>query len=129
MRCLVDKAQLHGIAVVKADERGSSSTCPACRRRVPKPKGRGFACPHCGYRGHRDLVGAHNIARAAGGDHVPLPVHVEHRRAGRVPARRDRRRHRWDAQRSSPALPGLGPSSAGVARATGVGHANAANVG
>jgi IS605 OrfB family transposase len=109
MRCLVDKAELHGIAVVKIDERGSSSTCPSCGRRVPKPKGRAFACAYCRYTGHRDLVGAHNIARAAGGKHQPLPTHVEHRRAGRVPARRDRRRHRWDLQRSSPALPSPGP--------------------
>jgi putative transposase len=118
MRCLVDKAELHGIAVVRTDERGSSSTCPSCGLRTPKPKGRAFACHHCGFSGHRDLVGAHNIARAAGGTPQPLPTHVEHRRAGRVPARRDRRRHRWDLQRSSSALPGPGPpaSQAGVAR-------------
>ncbi len=131
MRCLVDKAELHGIAVVKVNERGSSSTCPACGQRTPKPKGRAFACPHCKFSGHRDLVGAHNIARAAGGTHQPLPTHVEHRRAGRVPARRDRRRHRWDFQRSSPALPSPGPTAnpAGVARLSGVDHTNVANVG
>jgi putative transposase len=131
MRCLVDKAELHGIAVVKTDERASSSTCPSCGRRTPKPKGRAFACPHCGFLGHRDLVGAHNIARAAGGTRQPLPTHREHRRAGRVPARRDRRRHRWDLQRSSPVLPRPGPpaSQAGVARPQGVDHTDAANVG
>jgi IS605 OrfB family transposase len=131
MGCLVDKAELCGIAVVRVDERGSSSTCPACCRRVPKPKGRAFACPHCSFSGHRDLVGAHNIARAAGGKDQPFPTYVEHRRAGRVPARRDRRRHHWDLQRASPALPSLGPpaSAAGVARPSGVDHTNAASVG
>jgi transposase len=48
-------------------ERGTSSTCPVCQRRVPKPPGRGFHCPHCGLKGHRDLVGAANIAAKAGG--------------------------------------------------------------
>src|SRR5579864_8380170 len=131
MACLVDKAELNGIRVLKVNERGSSSTCPACGQRTPKPKGRAFACPHCRFSGHRDLVGAHNIARAAGGMDQPLPTVVEHRRAGRVPARRDRRRHRWDTQRSSPALPSLGPPAdqAGVARPSGVDHTNVANVG
>jgi len=131
MGCLVDKAELWGITVVRADERGSSSTCPSCRQRVPKPKGRVFSCPHCEFSGHRDLVGASNIARSAGGTAQPLPTAVEHRRAARVPARRDRRRHRWDLQRSSPALPSPEPpaTQAGVARAVRVDHANAANVG
>jgi putative transposase len=131
MGCLVDKAELCGITVMKVDERGSSSTCPSCAQRVPKPSGRGFSCPHCHFSGHRDLVGAHNIARSAGGTAQPLPIDVEHRRAGRVPARRDRRRHRWDLQRSSPALPSPGPPAtlAGVARDTRVDHANMANVG
>jgi putative transposase len=74
---------------------------PACRRRVPKPKGRRFGCPHCGFHGHRDLVGAHNIAAKAGGRHTStaVAVLVEHRRAGILPARRDRRRHQYDLRR------------------------------
>src|SRR5229473_7576429 len=56
--CLSDKAELAGIKVVLVNERGTSSTCPECYTSVPKPKGRRFACPHCGHRCHRDLVGA-----------------------------------------------------------------------
>ena len=99
MGALTDKASAAGIKVVRVDERGSSSTCPECGQRVPKPAGRGFRCPHCGHLGHRDIVGARNIAARSGG-HTSTPVLVEHRRAGQVPARRDRRRHLWETRRS-----------------------------
>jgi IS605 OrfB family transposase len=36
--CLKDKAEQAGIILVLVDERGTSSTCPACHRRVPKPR-------------------------------------------------------------------------------------------
>jgi len=102
VQALRDKAELAGITVVLVDERGSSSTCPACRRRVPKPRGRNFACPHCDFAGHRDLVGAHNIAATHGGGVTSITgVLVEHRRAGTVSARRDRRRHLHDRRRGS----------------------------
>jgi putative transposase len=103
LHALQDKAELVGIVVRLVDERGTSSTCPACRQRVPKPNGRRFRCPHCGFCGHRDLVGAANIAAKAGGGptSVGLPTRVEHRRAGIVPARRDRRRHLDDQRRRS----------------------------
>jgi IS605 OrfB family transposase len=103
LQALHDKAELAGIAVRLVDERGTSSTCPSCRRRVAKPKGREFHCPHCGLHGHRDLVGAANIAAKAGGGPTStgVPALVEHRRAGRVPARRDRRRHLHDQRRRS----------------------------
>jgi putative transposase len=102
---LRDKAERAGIVVRLVDERGSSSTCPVCHRRVPKPKGRRFRCPHCQYLGHRDLVGACNIAAKAGGGYTStvVVVLVEHRRAGVVLARRDRRRHLYDRRRSCPA--------------------------
>ena len=106
-RALTDKAKRAGIRVVRVDERGTSSTCPECQRRVPSPRGRTFSCPHCGHVGHRDLVGARNIAGRAGGT-TSTPVLVTHRRAGTPPARRDRRRHLWDARRSCPA-PGRPP--------------------
>jgi putative transposase len=101
LQALHDKAEVAGIIVRLVDERGTSSTCPACRRRVPKPKGRRFRCCHCGLEGHRDLVGAANIAATAGGGctSAGVPVLVEHRRAGQVPSRRDRRRHLHDARR------------------------------
>jgi len=113
---LRDKAERAGIVVRLVDERGSSSTCPVCHRRVPKPSGRRFRCPHCGYLGHRDLVGACNIAAKAGGGDTgtAVPALVEHRRAGTVPARRDRRRHLHDQRRRSCPAPGH-PAAAAVA--------------
>ncbi|WP_433478692.1 RNA-guided endonuclease InsQ/TnpB family protein [Spirillospora sp. CA-142024] len=130
IRCLQDKAEQAGITTVLVDERGSSSTCPACRRRVPKPRGRGFCCPHCGFAGHRDLVGGANIAlRTAEGGPIPagerasFPVEITHRRAGaHLPgvssARRDPRRrpHHGDAQ-GSPGRPRPAPPEAGTSLA------------
>jgi putative transposase len=112
LRALTDKAALVGMAVVLLDERGTSSTCPECHRRVPAVRGRNFACPHCGHRGHRDVVGARNIAGRAGGT-TTAPAVVTHRRAGAPPARRDRRRQLYDLRRSGPApgRPGQGPGS------------------
>jgi IS605 OrfB family transposase len=105
LQALRDKAEQAGMVVRLVDERGTSSTCAACRRRVPKPKGREFHCPHCGFEGHRDLVGAANIAAKLGGGPTStgLSTLVEHRRAGIVPARRDRRRHLHD-RRHRPCL-------------------------
>jgi putative transposase len=101
VQALRDKAEQAGMVVRLVDERGTSSTCPACHRRVPKPSGRRFSCPHCRFQGHRDLVGAANIAATVGGGptSVGVPTLVEHRRAGIVPARRDRRRHLHDRRR------------------------------
>jgi IS605 OrfB family transposase len=101
LQALRDKAERAGIVVRLVDERGTSSTCPACHQRVPKPSGREFRCPTCMFKGHRDLVGARNIAAKTGGGptSVGLPTLVEHRRAGIVPARRDRRRHLHDQRR------------------------------
>jgi IS605 OrfB family transposase len=101
VQALRDKAERAGIQVRMVDERGSSSTCPACRQRVPKPSGRRFCCPHCSFCWHRDLVGAANIAATLGGGTISATrsALVEHRRAGIVPARRDRRRHLYDRRR------------------------------
>jgi IS605 OrfB family transposase len=108
LQALKDKAERAGIRVRLVDERGSSSTCPVCHRRVPKPKGRRFRCSQCGFQGHRDLAGAHNIAAKGGGGRTSTgpPLLVEHRRAGVVPARRDRRRHLDDRRRRSCPAPG-----------------------
>jgi IS605 OrfB family transposase len=101
LQALRDKAEQAGIMVRLVDERGTSSTCPACHKRVPKPGGRQFSCPYCSFHWHRDLVGAANIAAEAGGGPTStrMPVLVEHRRAGIPPARRDRRRHLHDQRR------------------------------
>ncbi|MGX7671522.1 zinc ribbon domain-containing protein [Plantactinospora sp. DSM 117369] len=53
IRILQDKAALAGISVDLVDERGTSSTCPACVRRIPKPSGRVLTCRYCGFSGHR----------------------------------------------------------------------------
>ena len=126
IRALSDKAEAAGIVVRLVDERGTSSTCPSCRQRVPKPAGRVFTCPHCGHTGHRDLIAAANIA-ARGGGTIPAPASagITHRRAGTHlpgvhPARRDPRRRPPSRPANGP-LAGTGPPQAapaalGVAR-------------
>jgi putative transposase len=111
---LADKAEAAGISLQLVDERGTSSTCPACRSRVPKPLGRVLACPACQFTGHRDLTAAANIAARAGGGSTPvIPAGVTHRRAGAhlpgvAPSRRDpRRRAHHRGARESPG--GIGP--------------------
>jgi putative transposase len=131
IKALADKAEVAGITVILVDERGTSSTCPRCAKRVPKPAGRVFACPHCQLTGHRDLIAAANIAARAGGGTTPatLPADVTHRRAGNhlpgvSPARRDpRRRPHHGAARGSPgrhrpAPPNPTQGRRGVARPT-----------
>jgi IS605 OrfB family transposase len=106
---LKDKAAAAGISVQLVDERGTSSTCPACATRIPKPAGRVLTCSGCQFSGHRDLSAAASIAAKLGGGTTPvIPVGVTHRRAGAhlpgvAPSRRDPRRrahHRGD--RGSP---------------------------
>ena len=120
---LRDKAGQAGITLALADERGTSSTCPACRARIPKPRGRVFCCPRCGQSGHRDLIAAANIAARAGGGITPaIPAGVTHRRAGAhlpgvSPARRDpRRRPHHGAARGSSGRHLPAPPTATVGR-------------
>ena len=131
LRALHDKAETAGIIVRLVDERGTSSTCPACGERIPKPAGRVMSCPSCGLTGHRDLLAAANIAARSGGGTTPaaLPAAVTHRRAGAhlpgvSPARRDPRRRahprsaRGSSGRHRPALPSSPKARRGVARPT-----------
>ena len=106
---LKDKAEAAGISLTLVDERGTSSTCPACQSRIPKPAGRVLACPACQFTGHRDLSAAANIAARLGGGTTPaIPAGVTHRRAGAhlpgvAPSRRDpRRRAHHRRARGSP---------------------------
>jgi putative transposase len=102
LQILQDKATLAGIRVHLVDERGTSSTCPACHQRIPKPSGRVMSCRHCQFAGHRDLAAAFTIAtRTPGGAPTTSTCLtggvVTHRRVGRhLPgvgtARRDPRR-------------------------------------
>jgi putative transposase len=104
-----DKAEAAGISLTLVDERGTSSTCPACASRIRKPAGRVLACPACQFTGHRDLSAAANIAARLGGGTTPaIPACVTHRRAGAhlpgvAPSRRDpRRRAHHRGARGSP---------------------------
>jgi len=127
---LRDKAEQAGITLTLVDERGTSSTCPTCCKRVPKPAGRVLTCPHCQFTGHRDLVAAAHIAARNGGGTTPVvPADVTHRRAGShlpgvSPARRDPRRRphhgrgRGSPGRHRPAPPNPTPGRRGVARLT-----------
>lgn len=134
-RSTIRAACVAGIIVDPVNERGTSSTCPACRRRIPKPRGRTLTCPHCQFAGHHDLVAAAIIATRTpgGGPTTPTtaivpPGVVTHRRAGRhLPgagqSRRDPRRPppvtargSIGPRRPAPARPGGGESLAHAAR-------------
>ncbi|MFW0861841.1 MAG: RNA-guided endonuclease InsQ/TnpB family protein [Dethiobacter sp.] len=56
------KAQLMGIRVEYVDPRHTSQTCPRCKE-LHKAKDRDYRCS-CGYRMHRDRLGAINILSA-----------------------------------------------------------------
>lgn len=57
------KAKLEGIKVEYVDPKYTSQTCPCCGEKH-KAKGRGYFCSDCGFKTHRDLVGAKNIINA-----------------------------------------------------------------
>ena len=57
------KAKGVGIEVDSQDEAHTSQTCPSCGQRK-KPSKRIYHCSKCGWRGHRDVVGASNILTA-----------------------------------------------------------------
>ena len=54
------KAELSGIHVRFVSEAYTSQTCPKCGNRK-KPRNRNYTCTHCGFKYHRDGVGAINI--------------------------------------------------------------------
>lgn len=56
---LENKLSRYGIELIKVSEAYSSQTCPHCNHRH-KPTGRNYEC-QCGYKQHRDVVGAMNI--------------------------------------------------------------------
>jgi putative transposase len=59
---LTYKAERQGMTVVLQEESYTSKTCPACgKRRKSSVQGRNFVCAKCGFRFHRDGVGAMNI--------------------------------------------------------------------
>lgn len=66
------KAALAGIEVVEVNPAYTSQTCPACGKKN-KAKDRTYQCT-CGYRAHRDRVGAINIMRQPVVDGNSLPA-------------------------------------------------------
>jgi putative transposase len=56
------KAARLGIEVEEVDPAYTSQECPACRARN-KASDRRYTCSACGWRGHRDAVGAISISR------------------------------------------------------------------
>ncbi len=81
---LQQKCQQAHMTSFTGSERGTSSTCPACDRRK-KPRGRIYACRHCGFVGHRDIVGSMNMHSLAFGSRISYPPSLTYRRPG--PAR------------------------------------------
>ena len=70
-RLVVYKAKAVGIKVEQIDEAYTSQTCPKCGIRK-KPTNRNYTCP-CGFKYHRDGVGAINIRQKYLG-HLGDPV-------------------------------------------------------
>jgi len=59
------KAERMGIMVEQVDPAYTSQECPASRARNTA-QDRSYVCADCGWRGHRDTVGAINISRRTG---------------------------------------------------------------
>jgi putative transposase len=59
---LTYKAERRGMSIVLQEESYTSKTCPQCGYRRKSPvQGRNFSCGKCGFKAHRDGVGAMNI--------------------------------------------------------------------
>lgn len=59
---LIQKAEEQGIKIEHVSPRFTSKRCPRCKK-INEAKGREYTCK-CGYRGHRDIVGAYNIMKS-----------------------------------------------------------------
>jgi len=57
------QAAKRGLAVVKIDPRGTSSTCPRCGSKLLFEPGRRVKCPRCGFEADRDEVAVMNLLK------------------------------------------------------------------
>ncbi len=87
---LQQKCEQVGIVCFSGSERGTSSRCPRCDGKK-KPTGRRWACRHCGFVGHRDIVGSMNMHPLAFGSRIAYPTSLTYRRPGPL---RDRRQNK-----------------------------------
>jgi transposase len=95
------------------EERGTSSSCPTCGAKAAK-KGRRLVCTilACNKAHDHDVAGAQNMVTKLG--RAPSEIaRIEHRRVG-SPARRDRRRHLFDADRGLARTRAAAPSVLGA---------------
>jgi transposase len=102
-----------GIQTAFTEERGTSSVCPTCGAKAAK-KGRRLVCTilTCNKSHHRDVAGAQNMVTKIG--RAPSEIaRREHRRVG-SPARRDHRRHLFDADRGLARTRAAAPSVRGA---------------
>ncbi len=72
MDYLTHKSKQAHMSSFTGSERGTSSRCPSCGH-THKPRNRQWTCKHCGFHGHRDLVGSVNMHRLAFGEQVEFP--------------------------------------------------------
>ena len=56
------KAKVEGIKIVFINPKNTSKTCPMCKK-INVANGRKYSCS-CGFKSHRDIVGAINISNA-----------------------------------------------------------------
>jgi putative transposase len=69
---LTHKSNAAHMSSFTGSERGTSSRCPSCGH-THKPRNRQWTCRHCGFQGHRDLVGSINMHQLAFGEQVEFP--------------------------------------------------------
>jgi putative transposase len=84
---LQQKCVQAGMTSFTGSERGTSSTCPSCGK-SKKPRGRLYVCGHCGFCGHRDIVGSMNMHPLAFGSRISYPTSLTYRRPGPARVRR-----------------------------------------
>jgi IS605 OrfB family transposase len=64
--CIVYKANLNGVKVIKVNPYRTSSNCPVCGWKKPKMDSEKiFNCQGCGFSANRQLVGSLNVGKRA----------------------------------------------------------------